>query len=946
MEKQKTSKRTRRASAQSRINTPHQSDAQHLAAELAHVREELRQRTAELEIINSVQQGLATQVHVQDIYDLIGDKIRDIFNAQVVMISTYDPPTDTVTHRYAIERGKRVYVTEPQPPGGFRRRIIASGEPLLVNTQVIEQATTLGQPTLPGTEPPRSWLGVPMRVGTRVTGVMSLQNLDQENAFDESDLRLLQTLASSMSVAIENARLFHETNRLLKETEQRAAELAIINSVQATLASKLNLQEIYEAVADKIRENFHNTDLSIRIYDPQTGLLHLPYNYEYGRRVTIDPLPLAERGFSRHVIRTGETVVINENMAQANEQYGSYVLPGEHLPKSSVFVPLMVGGQARGLIRLKNLECEHAFNESDVRLLQTLANAMSVALENARLFDETQRLLKETEQRAAELATVNRVSHALASQVELEALIQLAGQQIRDTFNADIAYIALLDSASQWIRFPYTFGETFTPIQFGEGLTSKIIETRQPLLINRDMENRRAQIGATQVGIDVKAYVGVPILAGAQAIGVVSVQGIHQEDLFDENDQHLLMTIAANVGVAIERAQRFQTEKRRAEQFQLIAEIGRNIASLLDTNQIMEQVTQLLSRVFHYYHVGIGLIEGDEVVYRIGAGVLWDDPHFGFKPQRLRIGMVGLSGWVAAHGQSLLVPDVSQEPRYVEMQGGATRSELVVPIIVKEQVIGVLDVQSDQLNTFDSTDLAVVQSIANQTGIAIENARLYERAQELAVMQERTRLARDLHDAVTQTLFSASLIADALPLSWESDPTEGRRLLKELRQLSRGALAEMRTLLLELRPTALVETKLGDLLRQLGEAATGRTGLSIAVQVEGNCKLPPEAHIALYRIAQEALNNVLKHSRAAHVTMSLNCTLGQANAILVAEMSIRDDGRGFDINHVSASHLGLGNMRERAQAIGAELTIQSGPGRGTEIKVVWDHTPRPIEEKD
>ncbi|MGE5264248.1 MAG: GAF domain-containing protein [Acidobacteriota bacterium] len=935
MKKSRVEPSKRRQGQAHRATREKKSNARSARAELERAQEELRQRTAELAIINSVQLGLATQFHVQDIYDLIGDKIREIFNAQVVMISLYDPVTDTVEHRYAIERGKRVYVEAPQPVGGFRRRIIESGEPLLVNTDVVARATVSGQPTLPGTEPPRSWLGVPMRVGKRVTGVMSLQNLDQENAFDEADLRLLQTLAASMSVAIENARLFDETNRLLKETEQRNAELAIINRVQAALASKLDEQEIYEAVGDKIRESFQNTDISIRTYDPKTDLLHFPYNYDNGQRVIIDSMPLGESGFSAHVIHTRETVVVNENMEQVTEQYGSFVLPGEHIPKSSVFVPLVVGDQAHGLIRLKNLEREHAFSDSDVRLLQTLANSMSIALENARLFDETQRLLKESEQRAAELATVNRVSHALASQVELGALIQLAGQQIRETFNADIAYIALLDPASHWIQFPYTFGEAFTAIQFGEGLTSKIIETRQSLLINRDMEIRRAQIGATQVGVDVKSYLGVPILVGGQAIGVVSVQSIHREGRFNENDQHLLMTIAANVGVAIERAQRFTTEKRRAEQFQIIAEIGRRATALLDTNQVMQQVTRLLQQAFNYYHVAIGLIEDDEVVYRVGSGVLWDDPGFTFKPHRLRLGKEGLTGWVAANGIPLCVPDVDQEPRYVLMQGSATRSELVVPMIVKEEVIGVLDVQSDQLNTFDSTDLAVVQSIANQTGIAIENARLYERAQELAVMQERNRLARDLHDAVTQTLFSASLLADALPPTWENDPDRGRELLKELRQLSRGALAEMRTLLLELRPAALVETKLGSPIRQLCEAAAGREGLLANVQIEGDCILPADVHIAMYRIAQEALNNILKHARATRVTARLVCRpIGTSQ---VVELSVEDDGRGFDLTNVGSGHFGLGNLRDRAQAMGAELEIASKPGKGTRIKVVWKH---------
>ncbi len=174
------------------------------------LRQELVQRETELAIINSVQQGLASHLDVQSIYDLVGDKIRDFFNAQVVMISIYDPHTDTIEHRYAIERGERVYSPGPNPPGGFRSKIIRTRQPLLVNTDVAEQAARLGQPTLPGTKPPKSWLGVPMVVDDQVTGVLSMQNVDEENAFRESDVRTLQTLAASMSVALENARLWEQ----------------------------------------------------------------------------------------------------------------------------------------------------------------------------------------------------------------------------------------------------------------------------------------------------------------------------------------------------------------------------------------------------------------------------------------------------------------------------------------------------------------------------------------------------------------------------------------------------------------------------------------------------------------------------------------------------------------------------------------------------------------
>jgi signal transduction histidine kinase len=218
-----------------------------------------------------------------------------------------------------------------------------------------------------------------------------------------------------------------------------------------------------------------------------------------------------------------------------------------------------------------------------------------------------------------------------------------------------------------------------------------------------------------------------------------------------------------------------------------------------------------------------------------------------------------------------------------------------------------------------------------------------KQAEELAVLEERNRLARELHDAVTQTLFSASLIAEALPALWERDQEMGRERLAMLRQMSRGALAEMRTLLLELRPAALVETGLEDLLRQLGEAVTGREGVPVTVEVDGLCELPADLHVALYRIAQEALNNVVKHAKASQVAVSLRCTPrvpspssreGEGTAVEV-ELCIRDDGRGFDPDEAPSEHMGLGIMRERAEAVGAQLGIVSQTGRGTQVTMVW-----------
>ena len=251
-----------------------------------------------------------------------------------------------------------------------------------------------------------------------------------------------------------------------------------------------------------------------------------------------------------------------------------------------------------------------------------------------------------------------------------------------------------------------------------------------------------------------------------------------------------------------------------------------------------------------------------------------------------------------------------------------------VPLIAKGAVLGMISLGSRTVRNVTPEELSLLAAIGQQTGVAVENACLYEQAEEAAATAERNRLARDLHDAVIQTLFSASMIANVLPRIWKRNPDEGQRRLEELHQLTRGALAEMRTLLLELRPSALIESPLDDLLRQLGEATTGRARLPVAVEIKEECSLPPDVKVALYRIAQEALNNVCKHAAASQVTVSLDC-------VEQVELRIQDDGCGFDPSLTPSDHFGIGIMQERAEAVGAKLTVQSEIGRGTQVLVTW-----------
>ena len=180
-----------------------------------------------------------------------------------------------------------------------------------------------------------------------------------------------------------------------------------------------------------------------------------------------------------------------------------------------------------------------------------------------------------------------------------------------------------------------------------------------------------------------------------------------------------------------------------ASRFRILTEISQQITSVLDIDELLVRVVRLIQRTFNYYHVGIGLIEGDEVVYRVGAGALWDDPNFQFKPNGLKVGSEGLTGWVASTGKPALVSDVTRDPHYVWMEGSVTQSELIVPINVKGKTIGVLDLQSQHKDNFDPSDQELMQTIASQAGIAIENARLFSvsqrRAEQFKVLTEVSR---------------------------------------------------------------------------------------------------------------------------------------------------------------------------------------------------------------
>ena len=734
---------------------------------------ETEQRAAELAIINSVQEGLASKLDFQAIIDLVGDKIRDIFDAQAINITQYDAASDLFFSLYTAERGIRRSFA-PLPPGPIFRRIVDTRESLRFNSDA--ELNAIGAINVPGTEPSRSGIYVPLIQGKEFLGVIALENLDHENAFTESDLRLLTTLANSMSVALENARLFDETQRLLKETEQRNAELAIINSVQQGLASRLEMQAIYDLVGEKIREVFDAQVVTVNSFDTEKQLTILRYGVEKGKRFYNDPYVLTEGHY--RLMKTRQPLLINENWGERMREQGFSIniVPGTQVPKSTVIVPLIVNNEVKGSVSLQNVDRENAFREADAQLLTTLTNSMSVALENARLFNETQRLLQETEQRAAELVTINTVSNALAGELDLSALIELIGEQVRNAFRADIAYVALLDEKSNTINFPYTFGEELTPLPYGEGLTSKIIETGKPLLINQDMDKRRLELGTTQVGIRARSYLGVPIFLGGKAIGVVSMQNTVQEGVFTENDQRLLGTIAANVGVALQNAQFFdeiQTRNREisesleqqtatSEILQAIANspteiqpvldvIARNALQLLGSNDaLIDIVDQGILRVAAHY--------GNIPIFPVGDGIPLNRDSVSGRA------IIDRRTFQAIHKQPGEETEYPEGDKWAQIYG--YQMTCSVPLLREGKAIGVIIIRRRKPHLFNSKQIALMETFASQAVIAIENVRLFHelqmRNQEVTESLEYQTATSDILSIIAENPTDIQPVLDAV----------------------------------------------------------------------------------------------------------------------------------------------------------------------------------------
>jgi PAS domain S-box-containing protein len=422
----------------------------------------------------------------------------------------------------------------------------------------------------------------------------------------------------------------------------------------------------------------------------------------------------------------------------------------------------------------------------------------------------------------------------------------------------------------------------------------------------------------------------VPIFSGGTWWGLLGFDQCDEERNWSNAEIEALRSVAGAIGAAFYRERIRAAEREQRTLAEALRDSAAVLSSTLDIEEVLERILTNVGRVVRHDSANIMLIDRDAThIVRAGGGSRTTG---GLRTEHFPLQTFPRLGGLPGGTAPIIIGDVDEYSGWVQLPWApGIHAYAGAPIYLKDELIGYLNLYSETPGFFSEEHAERLHAFADQAAIAISNARLYDQAQALAAVEERQRLARELHDGVSQSLGSAKLIADVLPRIWEQNPARAEQALGHLGQLTVDALVEMRMLLMELRPDALAGTELDELLTRLTQIAMSRRGIPVELEMGGDIALPDDVKLALYRVAQEGLNNVVKHSLATRAAVSLHA--GPENVVLCVE----DDGRGFDFkpDDVPTDHFGLRIMRERMAEVGGTLQIESHSGKGTTITASW-----------
>jgi signal transduction histidine kinase len=461
-----------------------------------------------------------------------------------------------------------------------------------------------------------------------------------------------------------------------------------------------------------------------------------------------------------------------------------------------------------------------------------------------------------------------------------------------------------------------------------------------------------AYVGTPAEGLVALVVAFATITVGQLGIVAPNIGGIPWESWTDWTFSLMLTWF---LGFSLRKQQRLVTEldqrgqeleqrghelERRGQELEMLLTVSGSVASTVDMRQLLEAVFDALGRVLDYSASAVLTLNESEDALTVAARRGPTPSTQQAQPARYALADLGAVWDRLSRDEPVVIADVqggTPEAAALRaslgdqiLRAGKTlvRSLMLVPLVARGQIIGVLAVTNGLPTAFGDRETSLALGIARQAAVAIENARLHERAQQAAVIEERQRLARELHDSVTQALYGISLYAEAAGRALtDGDIQPVANNLQEIRDTTQEALAEMRLLLFELRPPLLQERGLAAALRARLQGVETRAGLVTRFDCDTDERLSPDKEQELYRIAQEALNNVVKHAHAGRVDVRLAIAAGEA------ELEISDNGVGFERSLSGGYGLGLRGMHERVERLGGTLRIDTSPGAGTRLRV-------------
>lgn len=881
-------------------------------ARRAQARAERRARN--LRALLEVSRQATANLEQQQVLEIVVQAVQDVMGYPMASILLFDERRqELVASAISTHKQNLIPLGDRVPLGrGMVGTAAQTGQTQLAN-DVLSNRNYI---RAPGGWDPGSEISLPLKSGARVLGVLDVE-AEPKNAFKPDDVQVLEALADQLVVILEKARLFEGERR-------RAERLATLNGIGRLITASLSMEDMLATATEAIRARMQFPSVSVFLIDPNapdTLMLRARSSAAHNQEAVGYRQPIA-RGLLGRAARSRRPVLVNDVTADPD-----YVPIPNTQHRAELAIPIQVAERLLGVL---NIEDERPFTDEDATAFQIVADQLAVAIDNTRLFDDTRANVNDL---MALYELSQRITGARSADDTMRAALEeLAANGV---YRCTIALFSDYDQTGQPTRFhvPYIYvpGEGVYPVDeyvpTGDDELNPLLDRGELVAIADVVTDERVpeSLRAEQLAVGRPALAIIPLMEGGRRIGnlVLSHSTVH---LWTEAELRRYRSSANQIAVAIENARRFEREAKRTNRLELIARLGQRIAARLDSTELLNTTAEALHMRLGYEHISIFLVDAADEMVLVQSAVASQWDWLGNPPYRQPVEQ-GILGVAAQTRAPVLINDVQADARYVPIPGAEVlRAELAIPILLGERLLGVLDAATGR--RFSEDDQTGLTIVADQLAIALENARLYNRVQEVAVLDERQRLARDLHDSVTQLIFSITLVAQSIRPAYQKDVLEGERRIARVLELSQQALAEMRELLTELRNP--VQEGLVPAIRKHIERLQQREGLQVQYEVAAYSPRPVEQEETLYRIVQEALNNVVKHARAHHVRVHL------AQDPRGLELTVSDDGLGFDAEHLpsnggSSGGLGLRGMRERIERLGGTIYIQSNLGAGTAI---------------